>query len=203
MGKKVSIILCVVVIGSLGYSRSTIRRCNIPCGIGWRTAQRCIMFSSRCSPLARWIRATGSCTLKLPPRIQVNSTGSGSSKGTIILWENAPSVTAPSTCPATSVEPITALGSNFHFFSWSMASTSTPRGRNVPCDAAKAVSGICKPSKTCPNIPGPSTTESISPVNSTRSPTLTPLVSSNTCMSALSPWIRRTSAFRRSSPTRT
>ena len=70
---------------------------SVALGMGSRTAQRCVMVSSRCWPSARLMRATGSSTVKLPARIQVSSTGSSSSKGIMILWAKGPSATLPST----------------------------------------------------------------------------------------------------------
>jgi hypothetical protein len=43
MGKKVSMIRCVVIRGSVGYSRSISRRASIADGIERRTGQRIAM----------------------------------------------------------------------------------------------------------------------------------------------------------------
>jgi len=66
-------------------------------GIGCRTGQRSVIVSSRSPPRPR-TRAMGSVTLRLPARAsQVTSTGSGSSKGSMIRCSNGPSCVAPST----------------------------------------------------------------------------------------------------------
>jgi hypothetical protein len=71
------------------------------------------------------------------------------------------------------------VGLNSHDFLWSSACTSTPRGMNTsPLVLAMVFSGRWMPSKICSMRPGPSSTDSGFPVRYTRSPTVSPLVSS-------------------------
>ncbi|VVB76603.1 Uncharacterised protein [uncultured archaeon] len=67
---------------------------------------------------------------------------------------------------------------NCHFFFLSMALTVTPLAMKSPLLALITSSGLCTPSNIFESMPGPSSTDSGLPVDTTSSPGLTPLVSS-------------------------
>ena len=143
------------------------------------------MVTSWVSPLSFLSLATTSSTT-CSPAAETDSTVHLPSRrnGTMMRCVNTPSGTVPSVSPATTTSPTFATGVNAHFLSRGSAFKYLPRCRKKPHSSASFGSGFCRPSKTWVKRPGPSSTDKSSPVNSTSSPVLSPVVSSNTWSSA-------------------
>jgi len=80
--------------------------------------------------------------------------------------------------PGATTSPVLALGVMAHSWSGSICSTESPRPRKEPSFRRRVFRGLPIPSKICPRRPGPSETESGSPVPWTISPMRSPSVSS-------------------------
>ena len=83
--------------------------------------------------------------LASPSKIQVSLPDTPG--GTMILWVTiSVSCTVPSTSPPVSSSPTLATGVKAHSFSWSRASTMTPRGMRSPACSRILVRGRWMPS---------------------------------------------------------
>ena len=111
------------------------------------------------------------------------------------------SSTSPMISPSCTLSPGFTEGLKFHFFSWSRDVTSIPLAILLPVLFFITSSGLCIPSKIISMIPGPSSADRGSPVETTLSPVFRPAVSSYTCIDALSPRISIISPIKPSSPT--
>src|SRR2546421_5580011 len=190
IGKRKSRTRWPVTSGMVGMSRSRTGRAR-------RTGH--VWTSFTCSPLSSW--TTTSSTLNVPS-LSWATFPPRKFGGTMIRCSTFfASCTVPTTSPGATAWPCFTFGLNLQDFSLVSPGDFTPRRMKSPITFWRIGSGRWTPSYMLPRSPGPSSTTRGAPVSRTTSPGLTPLVSSYTWMTVLSPMIWMTSPRSCSSPT--